>query len=308
MPCEINKRLEDEAIVSSEFESVLSEFLSLLTLNETEDVIKENQVDFYLQEASIIPEALYAALFLVFTNSYKRESDHLYAQSRIRFRLNPNDPNMLAFLDNYRRSLITYFNDAQTKASNLALEISSLNRFSVREKARALVKSIGLTEKQLEMIASYRRSLEKGSVNALQRALRDKRSDKSIINAINLGSNLSEKQIDSLVERYRKRFIKYRADTIAQTEVLTMLNFSKNELYRQAIDSGKLAPGDVRRIWQTRDDKRVRNSHAPMNGQTRGFNEPFESGSGNSLMFPGDPAAPLNERAGCRCQLNVIIS
>jgi hypothetical protein len=45
----------------------------------------------------------------------------------------------------------------------------------------------------------------------------------------------------------------------------------------------------------------VRGSHRAMHGQTRGVDEPFESGAGFSLMYPGDVNAPPEETIQCRC-------
>lgn len=53
--------------------------------------------------------------------------------------------------------------------------------------------------------------------------------------------------------------------------------------------------------WTTMQDDRVRDSHTSMEGQCQPVGHAFVSGAGNFLMHPHDPAAPINETAGCRC-------
>lgn len=57
------------------------------------------------------------------------------------------------------------------------------------------------------------------------------------------------------------------------------------------------------KTWVTMRDARVRASHRVMNGQKVSLAEPFVSGHGARLMFPGDPAADVSEWANCRCTL-----
>ena len=47
--------------------------------------------------------------------------------------------------------------------------------------------------------------------------------------------------------------------------------------------------------------ERVRVSLVAMNGQSRDLQEPFTSGAGNSLRFPGDPLGPASDTVNWRC-------
>jgi uncharacterized protein with gpF-like domain len=53
--------------------------------------------------------------------------------------------------------------------------------------------------------------------------------------------------------------------------------------------------------WNTAGDERVRESHADMEGQQVPLGQPFVSGLGNDLMYPGDPSAPAEDVINCRC-------
>lgn len=58
-------------------------------------------------------------------------------------------------------------------------------------------------------------------------------------------------------------------------------------------------PG-MRKVWITREDSRVRSSHAHVHGQTVPIDGMFRVG--NSLMpYPGFEGAPLHETINCRC-------
>ena len=58
----------------------------------------------------------------------------------------------------------------------------------------------------------------------------------------------------------------------------------------------------VTRQWISRTDGKTRPSHVAANGQVQSAGVPFEVG-GSLLRYPGDPAGPLRETAGCRCRV-----
>lgn len=196
-------------------------------------------------------------------------------------------------------------------------EITTLQRDSIRsalvegmqsgsgveEIARALRGSIGLTETQRRSVENYRRLLELGDSAALQRGLRDRRFDSSVARAIESEIPLGEDQIDRMVERYMDRFLQYRAENIARTESLYAVGSARRESLTQTLDQLGGPRSLVVRTWMSTKDKRTRDTHAEMDGQQRGMDEPYESSSGARLMFPGDSSlgAPAEEIINCRC-------
>lgn len=62
--------------------------------------------------------------------------------------------------------------------------------------------------------------------------------------------------------------------------------------------------GWTRKVWRTREDSRVRDAHRLLHRKERPIREPFEV-HGHKLRFPGDPAAPMELRANCRCWLTL---
>lgn len=61
------------------------------------------------------------------------------------------------------------------------------------------------------------------------------------------------------------------------------------------------AKAGTKKTWITRNDNRVRHSHAAMHGQTVSSNASFQLPNGGVIRYPGDPRAPLSESVNCRC-------
>jgi hypothetical protein len=178
-----------------------------------------------------------------------------------------------------------------------------INREAPAEMARTIYDSIGLTQTQEQHVANYRAQLESNNSTelaaSLQRELRDGRYDKAVKKAIETGEPLSQDRIDKMVDLYRDSYVRLRSQTIARTEALRVTHQGTQELYAQAIENGDVDEGDLVRTWHTGPN--ARDSHAAMNGQKRGMNEPFDTGGGYTLMYPGDPSAPGKETINCNC-------
>lgn len=174
-----------------------------------------------------------------------------------------------------------------------------------REMARDLRDSIGLTPSQEKHVRSYRRALESGEFAAAwRRELHDDRFNRSLAAAARDGTTLTPAQIDKMVERYRSNYVAYRAEVIARTEALRAAHEGTEDLYRQAVERGDVEADQLVRIWNSAGDSRVRDAHAAMDGQQQRLGQPFVSGDGNRLRYPGDPAAPASETAQCRCSVS----
>jgi|SRR5215813_9063932 len=162
---------------------------------------------------------------------------------------------------------------------------------------------IGLTQSQMQWVVNYEEELRSDNpLAALSRALRDRRFDSVVRRAAAEDTAIPEAQINAMVRTYTNRAMRYRAETIARTEALTSLHEGQRQALQQAMAAG-INPGSVRYIWRTAGDNRVRDSHAEMEGEVRPEGEPFISGDGNYLEYPGDPKAPPEETINCRCWL-----
>lgn len=161
---------------------------------------------------------------------------------------------------------------------------------------------IGLTEPMERYVRRARRELETGQYGAYKdRTRRDRSLDRLISKAEKEGRPLAAEEIDRMTGRYSDRLLQLRAENIGRTEAMAAIQASQDEALRQAVDKGLVAKQDVKRIWRTASDTRVRHTHASMAGQEVGLDEPFLSPSGAQLRYPGDPEAPADEVINCRC-------
>ena len=212
-----------------------------------------------------------------------------------------------------RLRLIREFSNDQRQTLRAVMTEGIQQGLNPRDQARLFRGSVGLTTRQTQAVANYRRLLTEGqggdlpSSEALDRRLRDRRSDPTVRRAIRDGTPIPESQINSMVERYQQRYVNYRAETIGRTEALRSVHQGSEGMYQQAVDDGDLDPNAITRTWVTARDNRVRDTHASIGGQERGFNETWSSG-GSELRFPGDPNAAASETIQCRCVLTTRLS
>lgn len=159
---------------------------------------------------------------------------------------------------------------------------------------------LGLSSTQAQYVANYREELLSGSVKALGRELRDKRFDRALLRAVELGEELEGSQIDKMVTAYANRLLINRAEGVARTEVMAALGEGQQQAMEQVMQGG-VARENIIGVWRVTKDKRTRESHRVMDGQERALGEMFETGSGALLEFPGDPNGPIEEIVNCRC-------
>lgn len=171
---------------------------------------------------------------------------------------------------------------------------------------------VGLTAQQAQYVATYANELAagdaKGLRNSLTRAMRDKRFDKRVIKSIETGKGLDAETRARMVARYSGSLLKLRGDTIARTEAIAALHASQTEAFAQVIEKGAVKAQNVKKIWRSASDRRVRDTHAAMDGQSVSWGSPFRSPSGATIKYPCDPDAPASERIQCRCWQEIKVN
>lgn len=177
-----------------------------------------------------------------------------------------------------------------------------------RSVAREIRDSITLTPNQAQHVSNYRRALTEGRFgDATRRELRDARSDRTLARLSRDGGQLTEKQIDTMVERYRKNYVAYRAEVIARTESARNVHAGLAESFTQAIERGDIEAEAIVREWIAGPrTQHARDQHQAMNGQQRKWNEAFEAPDGTRLMHPGD--GPPEHAAQCRCTVATTLA
>jgi hypothetical protein len=88
-----------------------------------------------------------------------------------------------------------------------------------------------------------------------------------------------------------------RALTIARTETMAVINGGSHAAMLARAD---ILGETVRHMWLSTADERTRETHRAADGQIQDIHAPFTVG-GWALQHPGDPDAPADETANCRC-------
>lgn len=225
------------------------------------------------------------------------------AASGLVTRFNMLNPGTASYLNKYRASRILELTKETRRSVEGIIRSSIVAGQNPMATAREVKRLVGLTEKQADAVRNYRTLLETGDLTALNRALRDKRFDGTLRAAVRDGKGIPAGKINTMVDAYERKYIKYRAETIARTESIRVLSAGRQQLWEQMQEEGKVQAGEIRRFWVPTYDARLRDAHAAipgMNPEGVGMNEPFQSPLG-PIMFPGDPDADPANTINCRC-------
>jgi hypothetical protein len=164
--------------------------------------------------------------------------------------------------------------------------------------------SIGLTDSQRQYVTNFRRELENGQwTQAMGRELADGRWQRTFERLSRDGGTLTDSQITAMTNKYSDNWVAFRAENIARTEGLRAAHVGSHAMYEQAIEAGKLSADELERTWRHGPKrKHSRAGHVSMNNQKRMWGEAFLNPlTGNTLMHPLDPEAPVGETASCTC-------
>ena len=290
-----------EALFRKRFIEAVKTIRDTTTLDELETLLFQRRFD----EALIQAEVAATNLSNAYVQAYVLAADDVmeFISDSIGITVQFDQMNTQAVTQMREASLrlVREFTSGQRQSTRTALIEGIRQGLNPRDQARLFQQSIGLTVKQVRAVANFRRLLEQGSARALTRQLRDRRFDGSIRRAISGDRALSADQIDRMVDRYYTRSLAFRAEAIARTESLQAVDAAGDRAFQQAIDAG-LIDDELSQTWHTAGDARVRvPSHTFMSGQVRPFGQPFLSGTGNLLRYPGDPRAPGHDTIKCRC-------
>lgn len=232
----------------------------------------------------------------------------LAGEFAIAISFDPSHPRAAALVRANRLLLIREFTEEQRSATRQAIARAFDEGTGTAGTARAFRNSIGLTTAQEGWVSSYEQLLRNRDKKALERALRDRRFDRTTARSIALDKPLTEAQIAARVDRYRARALMMRSETIARTEAVRATSQAREEALQQMIEQTGIDPRRVQRVWNATRDARVRDAHRAMDSQRRLLGLTFEDGNGNQLRYPGDPQAPADTTINCRCTLTFEIT
>ncbi|MDB5612047.1 MAG: hypothetical protein JWP25_8947 [Bradyrhizobium sp.] len=240
---------------------------------------------------------------------------------RVKFQFNVRNPAAERWLSEHSSTLITDIMDDQRAMIRAFLMDGMAQGDNPRTTALDLVGRIsaatgkreggviGLTSSQREWVDNYEAELTSDNPQqALSRVLRDARFDRAVMKAAESGDPIPADLLDKMVVSYRNRALRYRAEVISRSESLTALHESQQQAMEQAVDSGAISRTNIKFAWRTAGDLRVRDAHSEMEGQEVAMGEMFIDGDGNELEYPGDPMAPIETTAQCRCWREPVVS
>ncbi|MBO2461702.1 phage portal protein [Actinomadura violacea] len=106
-------------------------------------------------------------------------------------------------------------------------------------------------------------------------------------------------EIRDLVRAHEKQLTGW-ADRIAATAATATTAGARDAAAQALADADPNAA--VQRMWLTRQDDKVRDTHKAVHGHHEPLGEPFHVGEA-TLRYPGDPFGPPGETFNCRCLL-----
>ncbi len=284
--------------MAREFLRMVGNIQSEFKLDELARLLEQGQIEQAFQAAHAHVVQFADETAVIFTGTARSTAAFLRDKD---FAISYNATNQRAvnLMVQNRDLVIKGFTEQQIGATQAALAQGIERGLNPGEVARTIRKSVGLTEYEVGVINNYERAVRTGSSRALQYELRDKRFDSTMQRAIDEGTFIPEAQVRKMVDRYRQRWINYRARTVARSQALPIVHQANDEMYAQAVEAGLFGADEVVGKW--RNGTRPRNSHRAMSGQERQLGDPFISGAGNFLMYPGDFRAPISDIANCVC-------
>ena len=227
----------------------------------------------------------------------------LPALAGAKFSFGVTNPSTIATLQTYEFGLIRQLTDTTRQQVATAIRSGVTAGRNPLDTARDVRAFIGLTDRQAQAVVNFRRALQEAPNEAMDRELRDKRFDATLARAAREGAVIDPAKIDTMVDRYRQRYLRYRSETIARTESIRAIAFGNIESWRQAIAAGKVAADAVTKRWIYTHDSKTRHAHRTipgLNPKDPGIDGNFNSELG-PIAYPGDPEARAGNICNCRC-------
>ena len=222
------------------------------------------------------------------------------------FTFDARNPRVERFIREYREQRVRELTEEQADTVRDTVFQAALTGASPDEIARQVRQSIGLTTSQAAQVRNYRAQLEALDPRAMQRSLRDKRFDRTVSRAITTGTPLSPEQVDKMVDAYHRRYLAYRAMTIARTEGVGAANNGHVMAMKEWLAQNPNYT--VVKTWIATKDERTRPDHKALHGQESvGIDTPFRCENGDMIRWPGDQDAPARQTINCRCTLSTRI-
>jgi hypothetical protein len=320
-----------EPRLASAFRETIDEIKSSIILARVIERLERGDVNGAVEAMQLDPEA-FSALEIALQEAFNAGGTNAVGElpkvmdpqgNRVIWRFGVRNPVAEAILRDLSSSMVTHITEDQRQGVRQALEqglarganprataldvVGRQNRVTGRREGGV----IGLTRYQIEFIERARGNLASGDPDLMKKYFelktRDKRFDRTVSAAIRGGKPVTGETLTRIIGRLNDKNLLLRGEMLARTETMMALGSARDEAMRQQIEAGKVQAQDVTKIWRSASDSRVRHTHRVLNGRGVGIDEAFQSPSGATLRYPGDPRAPIMETSGCRCRLEYKI-
>lgn len=231
---------------------------------------------------------------------------------------------LAAGFDTLNPAVITAARDLQTRVmttltdeTRATLVQAATDGLAAGQNPRAIavrmVDDVGLPPHYARAVDRFREQLESGDRAALRRTLRRGVLRDASGNVVSHGHHaggkgltarqmetlraslgkrdLSKREVDLMVESYRRRLKAWNAETLARSAAIDAQRKGQRATWEDAIARGMVDRERLRKRWRTTLDGRERPEHHALNGKTAGFDEPFPNGE----ITPG------SSTYNCRC-------
>jgi hypothetical protein len=214
-------------------------------------------------------------------DSMKAANATLTAQHPLYF-FDPMDSGIQKWINEHGANWVTAISDEQKEAVQSMLNNSYSGAFTVDELSRAIRATVGLTKPQTTANLNYynhiKTEMAKDHPKMKPEDIQKVAEDKAL--------------------KYAARQHRYRAFTIATTEMAFAYNKGADEGIRQAQQQNLI--GKVRRVWSTAADENVCQICGALNGQEIDMDDDFNF-NGSSLYDGQKQTPPAHPR--CRCAI-----
>lgn len=312
---ELLKKFEPE--VRSAFMQSIYDARARIDVAKLIEALRRKDVEAAVQVIGLKPESFWSMAESVrsaYLSSGAASSTYLPAWANAVFGFNGRDPRAEEWIARYSSDRIQGIVDDEISAVRLflgdalrdesrgvrsvALDITGrMNPVTNRREGGIL----GLTLEQTNWVINARRELHNLDPNYLERKLRDKRFDRIVKKAIKDGKQLSQADIDKVVNRYQDRVAAYRGKTIAENETFTAMANGRHEAMRQLLATG--AAERVTKKWIHGHSMDPRLDHLGMDGEVREFEQPFIMADLTPMQMPHDPIGGAKHSVKCKCTM-----
>lgn len=159
--------------------------------------------------------------------------------------------------------------------------------------------------KSAEALASFKETDVKGQRLILKErgVFQFKSSNDTTVNRVakviedGLKQGYSVDKISDGIVDFMKEQSRWRANMIARTETLTAFSVGNNATMKRA---SAVIP-NMKKMWVTSMDERVRDDHQDMEGKTVGADDNFKLPDGSEAYGPRSPGLSAGQSINCRC-------